>query len=389
MLSASIATLASFNDFDGNGPSGRLVLSGSTLYGVTQSLDANGLGEVFSLPTSGGTPTLLAQLNSLPSDQFLSGNTLYGTIANGGANSDGEVFSLVLPAIAVAPVSPTISLTSSHLPVYQRQRVTLTATVASADEASGTPTGTITFYDNGTAISTAQTLTDGAASFNDTTLPIGSNSITASYSGDANFASATTASALIATVRPAPTGTTPTITSATTSASTHGYTVAATVIGADAGPGGAAALKYSWTAIHLPSGAKMPTFNLNGTNAAKNVIARFSKDGGYILQCEVKNAAGNAATADVLVTVSQKATSLRIEPHDAHIAEDATLQYAGTVLDQFNHPMRTPQTLTFLVASGPGSINSTGLFSATSIAGPVTIELEADDLTGEASVAVK
>jgi hypothetical protein len=34
------------------------------------------------------------------------------------------------------------------------------------------------------------------------------------------------------------------------------------------------------------------------------------------------------------------------------------------------------------VEGGPGSISPTGLFSATSIAGPVTIELEADDLTG-------
>jgi autotransporter-associated beta strand protein len=275
-----------------------------------------------------------------------------------------------------------LTVTSSHVPVYQGQHVTLTATVAAADEATGTPTGTVTFYDDGAEIGSAQTLTNGSASFNDTTLPIGSNSITATYSGDANFASVSTPSALIATVRPTSTSTTPTIVSATASASTHGYTIGATVIGADTGPGGAAGLTYTWTAVHLPSGAKLPTFNVNGTNAASNIIARFSKDGGYVLQCEVKNAAGNAVTADVLVTVSQKPTSLKIEPHAAHVAKDATLQYAGTVLDQFNRPMRTAQTLTYLVASGPGSISSTGLFSATSLAGAVTIEVEADDLTG-------
>ena len=195
---------------------------------------------------------------------------------------------------------------------------------------------------------------------------------------------ATTPSGLIAAVRPPP----PTILSTTPSASTHGYTIAASVIGADSGPGGAAALKYYWTAIHVPSGAKMPTFNINGTNAAQNIIARFSKDGGYILQCEVKNASGSAVTTDVAVAVSQKAASIKIEPHDAHLAKHGTEQYTGTVLDQFGHPMRTAGPLTYLVKSGPGSITSTGLFSATPIAGPVTIELEADGLTGTVAAIV-
>jgi hypothetical protein len=59
------------------------------------------------------------------------------------------------------------------------------------------------------------------------------------------------------------------------------------------------------------------------------------------------------------------------------------------VLDQFNHPMWTPQPLTFLVAAGSGSITPTGLFSATSIAGPVTIELEADGLTSTVRAVVE
>ena len=42
--------------------------------------------------------------------------------------------------------------------------------------------------------------------------------------------------------------------------------------------------------------------------------------------------------------------------------------------------MRTAQTLTYLVSSGPGSISSAGLFTANSTAGPVTVELEADGL---------
>jgi uncharacterized repeat protein (TIGR03803 family) len=367
-----------------------LSLSNGTLYGaMTQA----GQDYAFSLPASGGTPALLAQLSSVPSDLILSGGALYGTLPRGGANGDGEVFSVPLETTPVAPASSTISLTSSHVPVYQGQHVTLTATVAAAGGAAGIPTGTVTFYDDGKAISTPLTLTGGTASFTDTTLPIGSDSITATYSGDANFASASTASALIATVRAGPAGTThspapPTIMGATNSASTHGYTIAASVIGTDSGPGGAAGLTYTWTAIQLPAGAKRPTFNVNGTNAASSIIARFSKDGGYILKCEVKNASGEFVTTDVSVTVNQKATSLKIEPHDARIAADGTRQFTGTVLDQFGHPMRTAQNLTYLVTSGHGSISSTGLFGGTPIAGPVTIEVKADDLISTVGLVV-
>jgi fibronectin-binding autotransporter adhesin len=289
--------------------------------------------------------------------------------------------------LTASKVTPTVTLSSSHVPVYEGHTVTLTATVTGTDADSDPITGTVTFYDNGTAIGSADTLTNGTYTFDDTTLPVGSNSITAIYSGNSSFATATS-SALAATVRANPTGTVPTITSATTSASTHGFTIGATVVGADTSSQGAAGLTYTWTAIHTPAGAKLPTYNANGTNAAGNVIARFYKDGGYILQCTVKNAAGNSVTTDVSVTVSQKATSIKIEPHGIHIAKDGTEQYTATVLDQFNHALRTNPTITYAVAAGPGSINSAGLYTASSMTGGVTIEAEADDLTAVAGAVV-
>jgi uncharacterized repeat protein (TIGR03803 family) len=76
---------------------GALVVSGNTLYG------ANG-GEVFSLPTSGGTPTILASFSGDPGPMgglILSGNTLYGTTEFGGPSgtlfpifATGEVYSV-------------------------------------------------------------------------------------------------------------------------------------------------------------------------------------------------------------------------------------------------------------------------------------------------------
>ena len=52
-------TLFSFDGTHGEGPSGSLILSGSTLYGMTLDGGANGDGTIFSIPVGGGTPTVL------------------------------------------------------------------------------------------------------------------------------------------------------------------------------------------------------------------------------------------------------------------------------------------------------------------------------------------
>src|SRR6202012_2525283 len=62
--------------------------------------------------------------------------------------------------------------------------VVLTATVVSAT--TGTPTGTVSFYDGRTLLGSA-TLGNGTASYTSTTLPLGSDGLSASYSGDSNF----------------------------------------------------------------------------------------------------------------------------------------------------------------------------------------------------------
>jgi len=90
MAQDTINTLASFNVSDGAGPQAGLILSGNTLYGTTGSGGAYGDGTVFSVPVTGGTPTVLASFNGSngrypDGDLILSGNTLYGTTSEGGA----------------------------------------------------------------------------------------------------------------------------------------------------------------------------------------------------------------------------------------------------------------------------------------------------------------
>ncbi len=69
------------------------------------------------------------------------------------------------------------------------QSVTLTATVAATSPGSGLPTGTVTFKDeNNNTVGTAPLNGSGIASVNVSNLPVGAHTITASYSGDTNFA---------------------------------------------------------------------------------------------------------------------------------------------------------------------------------------------------------
>ena len=76
----------------------------------------------------------------------------------------------------------TMTLTSSPNPSAAGQLVTFTARVT-----GNNPTGTVTFSDGGRAIGTAM-LVNGVATFMISTLPAGSNAVTASYPGDANNA---------------------------------------------------------------------------------------------------------------------------------------------------------------------------------------------------------
>jgi hypothetical protein len=69
------------------------------------------------------------------------------------------------------------------------ERIAGTAAVAPG---TGTPTGSVTFYDGSTILGTA-TLSSGTASLSLTTLAVGSHSITAVYGGDPNFKTSTSA----------------------------------------------------------------------------------------------------------------------------------------------------------------------------------------------------
>jgi hypothetical protein len=130
-------------------------------------------------PFGGGqfmSPVTIADLNGDGRPDLLAAN--WGT---SGGQADG-VLSVLINIAGLTITSTT--LTSSQNPTNYGQSVTFTATVSAA---SGTPTGTVIFYDGSTSLGSV-TLAGGSASLSTSNLTAGSHPIIAKYQGTSLYA---------------------------------------------------------------------------------------------------------------------------------------------------------------------------------------------------------
>lgn len=114
------ATNALHINSDGAAPSGGVILSSNTLYGITQFGGSSGSGTVFALNTDGTGFTTLHSFAAHPdlttglipsSGVILSRDTLYGTTYSGGSSGNGTVFSLSFrPQLAIIPSAAGVVL---------------------------------------------------------------------------------------------------------------------------------------------------------------------------------------------------------------------------------------------------------------------------------------
>jgi hypothetical protein len=107
--------------------------------------------------------------------------------------------------VIVSPPLTTTALTVSSSEVTTGAAVTLTAMVKSQ---KGTPSGTVTFMNEGTTLAMVPLNNSGVASFTTTSLPLGVGSLTASYGGSPNFSSSISPAVWILVMTPAGTITT-------------------------------------------------------------------------------------------------------------------------------------------------------------------------------------
>jgi len=185
------------------------VSQATSMTSVSSSLNPDPAGQALTFtatitPQYGGTATGTATFLDGPTTlgtASLSGNSaaLTGIVLTAGTHSitasysgDNNVqgsFSTVLSQ-SVGMATTTTALTSSVNPSLLNQSVTFTATVAG--QSGGTPTGTVTFKQGTLKVGTFP-LSNAQASYTTTYTTIGTRSITAIYSGDANFTGSTSA----------------------------------------------------------------------------------------------------------------------------------------------------------------------------------------------------
>src|SRR5580704_13628265 len=151
---------------------------------------------------------------------FTEGSTTLGTSPVGGGSQTASIFAVpsmegsnsITPTyssdsnftissasldVTVGKAKTTSTIKSSQNPSNSGQSVTFTATIK--PEYSGEATGTVTFKDGGTTLGVSP-VNSNTATLATTALTIGTNSITAVYSGDSNF-SGNTSAALKQTVK--------------------------------------------------------------------------------------------------------------------------------------------------------------------------------------------
>lgn len=102
--------------------------------------------------------------------------------------------------LTVTQIPTTLALMASPATAVSGTAVTITATV-SYPATSLLPSGTVTIKDGSTTIATLP-LVDGAASFTTNTLAVGTHSLSANYSGDADFVKSSTTGSVTITTAP-------------------------------------------------------------------------------------------------------------------------------------------------------------------------------------------
>ena len=136
--------------------------SGLTVVITYTGTSGTSFGPTTTAPTNAGTYTVDAAID----------DTTYQGTATG--------------TMTIAPATTTTTLASSSNPSTFLDTVYITATVAPS-----AATGTVQFYADGSALSSAIALASGTTSYSTNGLSGGTHVITATYSGDVNYAAST------------------------------------------------------------------------------------------------------------------------------------------------------------------------------------------------------
>lgn len=221
--------------------------------------------------------------------------------------------------------------------------VTYSATVSSA--ASGTPTGTVTFSVGATTLCTTESLAGGSGSCSASNAPVGNDTVTATYSGDANFASSAGTASL--TVDAAP---------AITSANKTTFTV-----------GTAGSFTVTATGFPAPSVSESGTLP-GGVTFAGGVLSGTPTQGGvYAITFTASNGVGANAVQSFTLTVDAPPliTSPAIAEFEQGVAGSFKVTATGTPAPTITEWGNLPAGVTFASGLLSGKPSGYGSFELT------------------------
>lgn len=109
---------------------------------------------------------------------------------NGNANFAASDSATIVHGVDQAQTS--VNLATSDTNAVSGQPLTFTATVSPTGSGAGDPSGTMTFFADGEQIGNAVTIVNGSATSDAVGLLVGTHEITATYSGDGDFAGSAT-----------------------------------------------------------------------------------------------------------------------------------------------------------------------------------------------------
>jgi Bacterial Ig-like domain (group 3)/FG-GAP-like repeat len=300
---------------------------------VVADVNLDGKPDVVLADWAGDVGVLLGNGNGTfqPVMTFDSGASYADSVAVADVNGDGSPDAVVvnycengaLGCVATAESSLGVllnntegtatALTSSLNPSVYGQSVIFTASVSSS---SGTPTGTVAFYNGPSAIGSA-TLTGGSASISVSLLASGSQSITAAYQGAGDYAPSTS-SPLSQVVT--------TATTATTLASSANPAHAKQIVTYTATVGSQYGGAATGSVTFQDNGAVLATVPVSGNQASTSTS--YSADGTHSIVATYSGDANNAAsTSPVLTEKIEKAG--KTYPSETTLATSGSPSYAG------------------------------------------------------------
>jgi hypothetical protein len=296
----------------------------------------------------------------------LTGSTLtitgVGTVvvtANQAGNVNYTAATATTQSIVVNKANTATSLVSSANPAIYGQPVTFTATISAMAPSTGTPTGSVQFSVNGSAVGSLVTPnSSGQATYTPSTLPIGTTTISAVYSGDSNFIGST-ATALSQTVNKA----SQTITfTAPTSPVTYGVSPITLVA-----TGGASGNAVVFSVVSGPATVSGSTLTITGAGTVV-VAANQAGNANYSAATQVtQNVVVNPASQTITFSAPASPVNYSVAPISLSATSTSGL------------------AITFSVLSGPGTVSGTN-GSTLTINGVGTVVVAANQ-TGTANYA--